>query len=726
MNELYLKLNESQQEVVKSTEGPVLVLAGAGSGKTLSIVHRIAYLISEKRVSPWHILAVTFTNKAANEMKSRLEKSFKISTKSLWIGTFHSMCARILRIESQYLPFSSNFTIFDANDQNTIIKKIMKNLNISSKQFHPSKVKSAISFQKNNLISWQEYEQNYTDSFYTKILAKVYKAYQQYLVKNNGMDFDDLLFYVVNLFKKNSKVLEKYQNKFEYIMIDEYQDTNYAQYKIVYELGKKYKNVCVVGDDDQSIYGWRGADIYNILSFENDYQNAKVIPLVQNYRSTRLILKAANSVISNNRARHKKELWTKKHIGNRIKIVELDNENEEAMYVAQKIKEIICDNNVSLNDIAVLYRTNAQSRVFESEFLNANINYRVIGGINFYQRKEIKDVLAYLRILANPRDNESFLRIVNFPKRHLGNVSIGKLIDFANQKAVSLRESLEYIEQCQDLSNNIKDKFQKFNDFLLSYEKKAEILPINELMNNLVDDLKLLSIYEQQELVSGETRADMVKELVASAEEFTSLYKDEFGKKPKLNEYLQQVSLITDIDRTDSSENSVSLMTMHNAKGLEFSYVFIVGAEDGLIPHKNSIEEKAQLEEERRLFYVSITRAKHDLYITYANCRRYYDYYNFNRASRFIDEIDPDTVEYTNKQFERTYQIAKKKINICKEHSANLLTNKEFQVGSKIIHKTFGKGTVLGITKNGAKAKLTIAFESGRIKKIIDSFVEKI
>jgi len=720
-NKIIQNLNPKQVETVKTTEGPVLVLAGAGSGKTRSIVHRIAYLIKEKMVSPKKILAVTFTNKAAGEMEERLENDFGIYTRNLWVGTFHSMCVRILRSESTNLPVSKNFTIFDQNDQKSIIKKVIKKLDYDKKNFPPKKVLNIISNHKNNLISYKNFESG--DSYPAKIVKEIYKEYQQYLIKNNGADFDDLLMYTVQLFQENSVILKKYQKKFHYIMIDEYQDTNFAQYRFAKLLADSHKNICVVGDDDQSIYGWRGADIRNILNFEDDYADTKIIRMTQNYRSPKNVLSAANELISNNRNRHKKELWSKKSSGDKIELYQLQNEKYEAALVSEKVKEIISQANSNYSNIAVFYRTNAQSRVFETQFIHDNINYRIIGGVNFYQRKEIKDVLAYLQVLVNPKDNESLLRIINTPKRGIGKTTVAKLLDFASKNSISLFQALKNIRDSKNMSNRMLKNLSQFYELISKFAKMAAEVPLSELMKELISEIEIIDYYKERELVKGETRAENINELIASTQEFTETFYEEFGEEPNLTQFLQEISLLTDIDNVDEDEEAVSLMTMHNAKGLEFEYVFIVGLENGLIPHRNSLEDPAQIEEERRLLYVAMTRTMTKLFMTYTDSRRFYDKNLPNLPSTFIEEIPENYI----KKIDYTPAGRKRKVNnnYTKSRYEWNTNHSEFKIGQRVKHKKFGTGKILSVRNEGEITKLTISFKGGQLKKILSDFVEK-
>ncbi len=715
-------LNEKQRKAVLAAEGPVLILAGAGSGKTRCIVHRIAYLISEKKVSPHNILAVTFTNKAANEMKERLQDQFNINTRYLWVGTFHSMCARILRTESQYLPVTQNYTIYDDVDQQRIMKNVLKEINLAETNFPIKKVLNIISQQKNNLIEYDKFSSN--DSYYGKYLQQIYKAYQKYLIRNNGVDFDDLLLYTAKLFENHKDVLERYQDRFKYVMIDEYQDTNYAQYRFAYLLAQKHKNICVVGDDDQSIYSWRGANIGNILSFEDEYEKPQVIRMTQNYRSPKRVLSAANELISHNQSRHKKELWTDKEYGKDISLYNTQNERHEAIMVSQKINELHDTHNVSLKDIAIFYRTNAQSRVFETQFIKDHIDYRIVGGVNFFQRKEIKDIIAYLRLISNLKDNESFLRIVNFPRRGIGKTTVSYLLDFAVEKNCSLFDAVETIDSCEAISSSGKEHLKLFKRMIDGFIDISQKQPINELVKKVIDNTEILDFYKHDDSIEGESKAENILEFVASTDEFAENFITIHDKKPSLQEYMQNLSLVSDIDYADTDRDVVSLMTMHNAKGLEFPYVFIVGAEDGLIPHRNSMESTGDIEEERRLFYVAMTRTIKELFISYAQSRRYYDSTMSSYPSRFLNEISKSHFQMfdmtnfqTNNDFTPKRHTGKKTFNLGTQDDT-------FKVGQRVEHMSFGKGRILSIRKDGELIKLTISFDSGELKKIISDYIK--
>jgi len=712
-------LNPAQQKVVTSTEGPVLVLAGAGSGKTRSVIYRTVYLINYKKINPWNILVVTFTNKAARELKDRLENTFKLSTHSLWIGTFHSVCMRILRYEQAILPFTSDFSIYDENDQKVIFKKLYKKLDIDPKYFPIARIRNIISRQKNSLIQPKDFFEFNEKNYYSENVIKIYEAYQIFLLENNALDFDDLLMYTAILLHDNESIRSKYEKMFQYVMIDEYQDTNYAQFKIVNLIAKNHQNLCVVGDDDQAIYSWRGADIRNILEFEKDYKNVVKIKLVQNYRSPKSILNLANSLIKFNSQRHEKELWTEIISNKKPTLNVLENENEEARSIAEKIHAFkLKDGN--LNECVVLYRTNAQSRVFENAFIQKNTKYQIVGGVNFYQRKEIKDIIAYLRVLANPQDSESLLRIINFPTRGIGNTTIAKIIDYATLKNITIYESVLSKEN-HFLKGAAAKRVEAFASKILNWKKISEEMPITSLIMKIIDELHLMDIYDFSDDPKDISRLENIKEFIAATNEFSENIEKETGQKPFLTEYLQNISLHTDLDSVDDNEESVKLMTMHNAKGLEFDNVFIVGLENGLLPHSKSMDNEKELEEERRLFYVAITRAKKTVALSYARARRIFDAVQRTLPSRFLMEFDDELIEKEDHVF---YEIQSPKKQRKTQKPVILETLKYFKVGQKIIHAKFGNGIILNVDGIGKDAKLTISFSKGMLKKIIGSYVK--
>jgi len=634
-------LNNPQKEAVLATEGPVLVLAGAGSGKTKALTHRLAYLMREKKISPYNILAVTFTNKAAKEMEQRVAKLLgfgDVSYRLPWMGTFHSVCVRILRREADYIGFSRSFTIYDENDKLSVIKRLMKDLGVDPKRFNPSSVTYFISGAKNELIDAKEYKK-YINSPFEKVTSQVYERYENYLRKANALDFDDLIMQCVLLFQNNPKILEKYQELFKYILIDEYQDTNQAQYIWTKLLAEKHKNIMVVGDDYQSIYSWRGANFRNILNFEKDYKSAKVVKLEQNYRSTQTILEAANEVIKYNENKTDKKLWTENSKGTPITVYEALNEKDEAEFVVTEIRSISNrDSSVDYSNFAVLYRTNAQSRAVEEIFLRYNIPYRVIGGVRFYDRKEIKDVISFLKFLANPRDFEAFARMVAAPSRGIGEKTVDKIREFfQNNQESSQLFSNETIEQ---LSTEFPKKVLDFFKLLLELHG----LSLTKNLDQLIYNVAIKSGYKDYLLdgtPEGEGRWENVEELMTVAEqiEATQNQRSEDEDRSTLEIFLEQVALVQDTDQVSTEEGVVTLMTLHSAKGLEFDNVFIVGAEEGLFPHSRALMDMSEMEEERRLAYVGITRAKKRLYLIYASERNIYGRFQCNPKSRFIENI---------------------------------------------------------------------------------------
>jgi DNA helicase-2/ATP-dependent DNA helicase PcrA len=716
------QLNPEQQKVVTITEGPVLVLAGAGSGKTRCVIFRALYLLKEKKIRPWNLLIVTFTNKAANELKHRLNQIINIPENQLWIGTFHSICTRILRYEIDFIPYQPNFTIYDADDQASVLKKIYKQLDIDSKHFNLNKVRNIISHCKNSLIHLDDFFLYHEENYYTTTVERIYRKYQEVLLQNNALDFDDLLLRTVLLFEKNESVRQKYAEKFEYIMIDEYQDTNYAQFKIIHSLAKERQNICVVGDDDQAIYSWRGATIKNILNFEKDYKKVTTIKLEHNYRSQQAVLDLANSLITNNMERHPKELWSTIPAKSLPTLQVFYNEKEEAQNIALQILDIKNQSDVSFNHIAVLYRTNAQSRSFELAFQQKRIPYQIIGGIHFYQRKEIKDILAYLRLLVNPADNESFLRIINFPTRGIGKVTIDKINEYAVLHELSLLEATHYAAQF--LSKSASEKTRAFLQMYKKWRQISKEEGINELVRAVLEDTKMAMLYESSDDSQDIARTENIGEFVSAVQEFVSDYEAE--NAPDLSDFLQNLSLQTDIDNFKEHEHSVKLMTMHNAKGLEFEYVFIIGLSDDLVPHTLTHENENSIQEERRLLYVAITRAKTGLFLSYSKDHSFF-YKKFDPSyeevffppSRFIAEFDESNISKVETDKQHFYEER------FKPQTKILESKKHYFIGQKISHDKFGKGIILNVEGSGIDAKLTISFENGTLKKIIGNYVKK-
>jgi DNA helicase II / ATP-dependent DNA helicase PcrA len=712
-------LNPPQKQVATTTEGPILVLAGAGSGKTRSIIYRTAYLINVKHINPSNILAVTFTNKAARELKNRLQRSFNISTYSLWIGTFHSVCTRILRAEQDSLPFTSDFSIFDDVDQKSIFKKIYKKLDIDAKDFPVRRVSTVISNQKNSLVLPKDFFNFNEENYFTETTYKIYKEYQNFLLENNALDFDDLLMYTAILLHDNKEIRKKYADKFRYVMIDEYQDTNYAQFKIINLIAKEHQNLCVVGDDDQAIYSWRGANISNILNFEKDYKNVLTVKLEQNYRSPKSILDTANCLIKNNSERHPKELWTNITSKDKPKLLKLENEKQEAEFVAEMVSQL-SSSGTSLNDCLILYRTNAQSRVFENAFYQHKLKYQIVGGVNFYQRKEIKDIVAYLRILTNPHDSNSFLRILNFPPRKIGKVSTERIERFAFDNDFNLFEAVQH--EISSLNGKTAQTVLNFGARLKKWKKLSLEIPITPLVKKIINELELINIYDKSDDPKDIARAENLKEFVTATKEFSDNFEYDTEKAPMLTDFLQSISLQTDMDNLDEDIETIKLMTMHNAKGLEFDHVFIVGVEDGLLPHSRSIDDIQKMEEERRLLYVAITRAKKSIHLTYVRMRPVFGSISMAIPSRFLLEIDDDLIDSENNRY---YDLMAPRPKRRDNTNKPIVTEsqKYFKIGQNIYHNKFGKGVVLNVDGTGKEAKLSISFSGGQLKKIIGTFV---
>ncbi|MGG3853237.1 DNA helicase PcrA [Caldifermentibacillus hisashii] len=701
-------LNKEQQQAVKTTEGPLLIMAGAGSGKTRVLTHRIAYILLEKGVNPYNILAITFTNKAAREMKERINGILGGAADEIWISTFHSMCVRILRRDIDRIGINRNFTILDTTDQLSVIKGILKDKNIDSKKFDPRGILSAISSAKNELIDAKQYGK-YTGNYFENIVSDVFEQYEKRLLKNHSLDFDDLIMKTIQLFKRVPEVLEYYQRKFQYIHVDEYQDTNKAQYQLVHLLAAKFQNLCVVGDSDQSIYGWRGADIANILSFEKDYPNAKVILLEQNYRSTKNILQVANHVISNNVKRKPKNLWTDNEKGEKIQYYRADTEQGEALFVTGKIKELVETKQRKFSDFAILYRTNAQSRAMEEMLVKANIPYTIVGGTKFYDRKEIKDLLAYLRLVANLDDDISFVRIINVPKRGIGATSLDRIAQYALQNEMSMFRALGEVERI-GLSAKAMKACREFYQMLSGLNQMQEYLSVMELTEEIIKRTEYREMLQAEKTLEAESRLENIDEFLSVTKNF-----EESSEDQTLIAFLTDLALVADIDQLDKEENvkdAVVLMTLHSAKGLEFPVVFLIGLEEGVFPHSRSLMEENDMEEERRLMYVGITRAEEELYITNAQIRTLYGHTNINPASRFIEEIPDEFIDRLNEQ--------KRNVHVRDQHQvrpvfrpAQSTTGGEdirWRAGDKAIHKKWGVGTVVSVKGEGDHMELDIAF----------------
>ncbi|MEY8740856.1 DNA helicase PcrA [Bacillales bacterium AN1005] len=719
-------LNPEQQKAVKATEGPLLIMAGAGSGKTRVLTQRIAYLMVEKGVNPYNILAITFTNKAAKEMRHRIAAVLGGASEDIWISTFHSMCVRILRKDIDRIGYNRNFTILDTTDQQSVVKQILKERNIDPKKHDPRAILGSISSAKNELITPEEYAKTAGD-YFSQIASDVYTEYQRRLRKNHALDFDDLIMQTIHLFQRVPEVLEYYQRKFQYIHVDEYQDTNRSQYMLVKLMASRFRNLCVVGDSDQSIYRWRGADIANILSFEKDYPNAQVVMLEQNYRSTKKILQAANKVIENNSGRKDKNLWTENEDGHKIHYYRADSEQGEAQFVIGKIQEIRRETSKNLADIAILYRTNAQSRVMEEMLLKSNIEYSIVGGIKFYDRKEIKDTLGYLRLIANPDDDISLQRVINVPKRGIGSSSIDKIANFATMHDMSMYDALESAELI-GLSPKITKAVIEFRNFIRRYSEMQEYLSVTELVEEVIEKSGYLDALKAEKSIESQSRIENIEEFMSVTKNFEDTNEDK-----SLIAFLTDLALVADIDKLDEDGNqadAVVLMTLHSAKGLEFPVVFLIGLEEGVFPHSRSLMEEAEMEEERRLAYVGITRAEQQLFITNAQMRTLFGRANMNPPSRFIKEIPEDLLEGAPERKSESRFASRPAAPAAARKAvvrpAARTTGGEgigWNVGDKAVHGKWGTGTVVSVKGEGDSKELDIAFPSPvGIKRLLAKF----
>lgn len=738
MNNMLDKLNERQKEAVLATEGPVLVLAGAGSGKTTVLVNRIAYMISEKHIRPWNILAITFTNKAAREMKDRIERLLGDTAKDMWIGTFHSVCVRILRSCIDLLGYSRDFVIYDTADTKTVMKECLRELDIDEKSFPVRNVLSIISNAKNDLMDAATFENVYKSDYRMSIIAKIYYRYQTKLRKNNAVDFDDIILNTVKILSENPDVLSKYQDKFQYILVDEYQDTNNSQYLLINLLAQANRNLCVVGDDDQSIYKFRGANIGNILNFEDDYSDVQKITLDQNYRSTQNILDAANSVISNNKGRMGKSLWTSNGDGNKVFVYTGTNEYDEARYIARQIKKHF-DEQGSFSDCAILYRTNAQSRVIEEMLMRESVPYKVLSGLRFYDRKEIKDIIAYLRVVYNPNDDVSLARIINEPKRKIGNATLEKARNIAREKETSLYDVISHADDYPEFKTAIK-KLLSFSEIIKSLIKLKDTVTIEDLTGRILNDTGYMPALVMEDTTESKTRIENLGEFISVITEFEK--NEETGNT--LGEFLENISLVSDIDGYDENEDSAVLMTIHSAKGLEFPIVFLSGLEEGLFPGMRSMESDDDIEEERRLCYVAITRAKEQLYITKTISRTIHGKTMPTTASRFFKEIpveyledkttlQPKVAKVMQDLGVRNAAAPKKEVYMTKGFGSSVKSSgstdySKFKAGDTVEHRTFGRGEILKATPCGNDCILEIQFESIGFKRLMAAFakVEKI
>ncbi len=713
------KLNEQQRNAVEYNAGPHIVVAGAGSGKTRVLTYKIAYLIQEG-LEPESILALTFTNKAAREMKERIRELIGKKADSLWMGTFHSIFARILRIEAKAINYDSNFSIYDREDSVSLVNNILQYLSINLENVTANSIQHKISNFKNHMITPEEYLNNIASTIAEKKIGEVYLEYNKRLRENNSMDFDDLLLKPIELFNNNVRILQKYKKMFKYILVDEYQDANSAQYEIVKILSPLKDKLCVVGDDAQSIYGWRGANIRNMLDFEKDFSKAKVFRLEQNYRSTKNILLAADSIIKRNTEQIAKTLWTENPEGEEITLIKCSDEKDEAFQIAKKIKKEISTKKLSLNDIAILYRTNAQSRALEDAFRREKIPYKIVGGVEFYRRKEVKDILAYLRVLSNQDDEESLLRIMNFPQRGIGNTSITKMIAFSRKLDISLFKTMARVFEVIEVKERIQKNVKQFRILLDKYIDLQSKLSIGELTSALVDELGILRMYKEENSQDSASRYDNVHELLASIQEFNKEFPE-----ATLEQYLAEVSLVAGIDQYDETKNSITLMTVHSAKGLEFPVVFITGCEEDIFPLNPRFDSDSKIEEERRLFYVAITRAMKKVFISFARSRYRFGEVAYQNKSRFIEELNPNSVEEvidgSNRKsgrrrkgdFDEYYQ---------ESYDDYDQEKRSFRVGSRVSHDIFGNGKVLAITGNGDTQRITISFEDTGTKQLLVKF----
>ena len=762
---IYDKLNEPQREAVYHTDGPLLILAGAGSGKTRVLTHRIAYLIGERGVNPWNILAITFTNKAAEEMRQRVDKLVCFGAESVWVSTFHSACVRILRRFIDRLGYENHFTIYDTDDQKTLIKEVCRKVDVDTKVFKERSLLSAISSAKNEMILPDEFELNAGGDFAKMKIAKVYREYEAQMRANNALDFDDLLVKTVQLLQTQPDVLESYQERFRYIMVDEYQDTNTVQFQLVSLLAGKYKNLCVVGDDDQSIYKFRGANIRNILDFEHEFPDAKVIKLEQNYRSTGNILNAANSVIANNRGRKEKSLWTENGEGELIRLRQFDTAFDEADFIGEDIKSAVRQGG-SYNDSAVLYRTNAQSRLLEEKFIAMNIPYKIVGGVNFYARREIKDLLAYLKTSDNGRDDVAVRRIINVPKRGIGLTTINRIQESATERGIGFYEAL----LAPGLIAGVGRSATKLDSFaaLIEYFKTlAEEMNITDLLQEVIEKTGYIESLENEDKEEAKTRKENIDELISKAATYEESCQDK-DEKATLSGFLEEVALVADIDSLDEDQEYVVLMTLHSAKGLEFPRVYLAGMEDGLFPGYMSINagDREELEEERRLCYVGITRAEQELTLTSARRRMVHGETQYNPMSRFVKEIPRELLDTGNKKFtqetempaqQNTYARAREAFRaqafagalggmtpVKNQGVGKPLTGSQalaslqkgsqlaaggngplgYEVGDRVRHVKFGEGTVTDIKEGGRDHEVTIEFDSVGTRKMFAKFAK--
>ncbi len=737
---IYDTLNPPQREAVAQTEGPVLILAGAGSGKTRVLTHRIAYLMDEKGVNPWNILAITFTNKAAQEMRERVDKLVGFGSESIWVSTFHSACVRILRRHIDNLGYDTNFTIYDTDDQKSLMKDVCRKMNIDTKIYKERSLLAQISHAKDELLTPDDMEMKAAGDYNMKKVASVYREYQAALRKNNALDFDDLIVKTVELFEKCGAVLEYYQERFKYIMVDEYQDTNTAQFKFISLLAQRYQNLCVVGDDDQSIYKFRGANIGNILGFEHVFPDARVIRLEQNYRSTKNILNAANQVIANNTERKAKTLWTENEEGSKVHFRQFLNAYEEAEYVAGEIGKLKRNGLGNYRDCAILYRTNAQSRIFEEKFIAANIPYKLVGGVNFYARKEIKDLLCYLKTINNARDDLAVQRIINVPKRGIGATTLGRVQDYADNMGISLYEALRVAEEVPSIGRSLS-KIDGFVTFIQMLKSKADVMTVEEILQEVIDSTGYVAELEAEDTEESRARIENIDELISKTVAYQEAMEEQ-NQSATLSGFLEEVALVADIDTVDPDQDYVLLMTLHSAKGLEFPKVFMVGMEDGIFPSHMTISygDDGEMEEERRLCYVGITRAMKDLTLTCAQQRMIRGETQYNRVSRFVREIPRELVDLghtiqekkpkveelipTPAKYSKMKEILQGRNYKPREFKVTKANSLDYEVGDTVRHIKFGVGIVKEIVEGGRDYEVTVEFDKVGVKKMFASFAK--
>lgn len=715
------KLNSAQQKAVEYTGVAQMIVAGAGSGKTKVLTYKVAYLLKHG-YKPESILALTFTNKAANEMKQRIVEIVGKKADSLWMGTFHSIFARILRAEAKHLNYKSNFSIYDTEDSYSLVSNIMMNFNIEIEGLTVNSVRHRISFLKNHMITPSEYRKKIGKSVKEQKIADVFEEYQERLVANNAMDFEDLLLKPIQLFNSSNKILQKYKKRFKYILVDEFQDTNKAQYELIKILVSRTCKIAVVGDDAQSIYSWRGANLGNMQDFKKDYKKHKVFKLEQNYRSTKIILAAADSVIKNNKDQLSKTLWTQNNDGEQLTLIRCADEKDEAFQLAKYIKKEISKKKLSYKDCAILYRTNAQSRALEDIFTKEKIPYIIIGGVEFYRRKEVKDVVAYLRIIANQNDEESLLRIMNFPQRGIGNTTVTRMIAFARKHDLTLFQTMNRVFEVIDIKERIQKNVKGFRVLLEKYINLKDDLSVGELSRALIDELGLIRMFKSENTPESRGRLENVNQLMAAISEFSDANKD-----AKLDQFLEEVSLVSAIDMKDDMKNAVTLLTVHSAKGLEFPIVFISGLEEEIFPLANRFSEDSTVEEERRLFYVGVTRAEQKVYLSHARSRYRFGEVAYQSRSRFIDEIEPSTIQEINGGIGRKANRKTKK-ELFYEYFNSVdyddfdQENKVVRIGSRVMHEKFGLGKVIDVTGAGDQVKATVSFEGNNMRQLMLKF----